>query len=239
MHKNIPMKFTKKKVSKISGEKSKLIADFHKLWHDHAFINVNVGWGDRVEDFQLLAGNIPTYKEVGLWKNPLDLWLYQEIIYKTKPDFIIELGTMFGGSALFLADVCETFKKGHVITIDSGITLLGHIPKFNHQRITSIKSDCATAFPKVKKMVSGNVMVILDCDHSLSHVLKEMETYGLLVTPKCYLIVEDTDTDTSEFMAGPAKAVELFLEKHSDFEVDPIEHKFLVSQNPGGYLLRI
>lgn len=40
-------------------------------------------------------------------KCPLDLWIYQEILFKTKPDIIIETGTNEGGTTLFLANICD------------------------------------------------------------------------------------------------------------------------------------
>lgn len=51
-------------------------------------------------------------------KCPLDLWIYQEIIYETKPDIIIEGGTLHGGSALYLANVCDLIGNGQILTID-------------------------------------------------------------------------------------------------------------------------
>ena len=46
-----------------------------------------------------------------------DLWTYQEIVYELKPDLIVETGTMHGGSALFLASICDTINKGNVLQI--------------------------------------------------------------------------------------------------------------------------
>ena len=51
-------------------------------------------------------------------KCPLDLWIYQEIIYETRPDIIIETGTAAGGSALFLASICHLLGRGEIISID-------------------------------------------------------------------------------------------------------------------------
>ena len=36
-------------------------------------------------------------------KNPLDAWVYQEIVYETRPEAIVELGSAYGGGTLFLA----------------------------------------------------------------------------------------------------------------------------------------
>ena len=51
-------------------------------------------------------------------KNPLDLWVYQEIMVETRPELIVETGTYRGGSALFLASICELLGTGEVISID-------------------------------------------------------------------------------------------------------------------------
>src|ERR1700682_652378 len=55
---------------------------------------------------------------VPVQKCPLDLWIYQEILWKVRPDVIIETGTYDGGSAYFLADMCDMLGKGRVVTID-------------------------------------------------------------------------------------------------------------------------
>lgn len=218
---------------RFTPEQVELIKAFHLLLYKHMFASQNQ--------------YLPTYRGVSVMKLPADLWLYQEIIYATKPDFIIEVGTLLGGSAMFMADFCETIQKGHVITVDNG-AYLGYVPSFPGQkRITSIMSDCAAAFPKIKGMVSGNVMVILDCCHAADHVLKEMETYGTLVTPGNYLIVEDTDcattNDTYEdgaaMVDGPFVALNTFLETHDEFVPDLAQHKFIITHNPNGFLRRI
>src|SRR5271154_4974785 len=51
-------------------------------------------------------------------KCPLDLWIYQELLVRTRPDLVIETGTLFGGSALFLATVMDVIGQGRVISID-------------------------------------------------------------------------------------------------------------------------
>ena len=45
-------------------------------------------------------------------KNPLDLWVYQEIMVETRPELVVETGTYRGGSAFFLASICDLLGAG-------------------------------------------------------------------------------------------------------------------------------
>ena len=60
------------------------------------------------------------YKGVAIQKFPFDYMMYQMIINEVRPDLIIEIGTMHGGSALYLADLLELagIEGGEVHTID-------------------------------------------------------------------------------------------------------------------------
>ncbi len=51
-------------------------------------------------------------------KNPLDLWVYQEIMAETRPELVVETGTYRGGSAFFLASICDLLGAGEVVSID-------------------------------------------------------------------------------------------------------------------------
>ncbi|TAM45919.1 MAG: cephalosporin hydroxylase [Gammaproteobacteria bacterium] len=175
-------------------------------------------------------------------KCPLDLWIYQEIMYEVRPDLIIETGTHAGGSALYLAHICDLFGAGHVATID-----IDKRPRPAHKRISYIHGSSsdpetvAKAFDSVKK--KERVLVILDSDHSEEHVSRELKLLASLVTRGSYLIVEDTNINGHPayptFGPGPYEAVQKFIEKNKDFEIDPSREKFLMTFNPRGYLKRI
>lgn len=173
-------------------------------------------------------------------KVPLDLWIYQEIIYEVKPDLIIETGTAHGGGALFLASICDLLGHGRVVTID--IVKREGMP--DHPRITYLVGSSAAPeiVEKVKNMTrpGDQVMVILDSDHAKHHVLRELELYSDLVSPGSYLIVEDTNINGHPVFAshgpGPMEAVEEYLQRDSRFVVDPSREKFLFTFNPRGYL---
>jgi cephalosporin hydroxylase len=99
----------------------------------------------------------------------------------------------------------------------------------------------------------AKVMVVLDSDHSRSHVLAECRAYGPLVTPGCYMVVADTIVGHMSEEIAPKKRSKLWFQGNEPlsamqdymaecdlFEVDPvINGKLVVASSPGGYLRRI
>lgn len=160
-----------------------------------------------------------------------------------RPDVIIESGTRFGGSTLFLANLCDLLGKGRVVSID--IDLIEGRPR--HARIEYLLGssvDPAIVGQARASVAEGeSVLVILDSDHSREHVLAELRAYADLVTPGSYMIVEDTNINgnpvRSDFGPGPMEALEAFLVERSDFVVDETCEKFFVTFNPRGFLKRV
>jgi len=190
-------------------------------------------------------GGRTSYFGVTLAKCPLDLWIYQELIYRVKPRVIIETGTWYGGSAYFLAVTAglARIEDPMVITID-----IAPCVRIEHPTIFQLTASSTSpeAFEVCKEEIAkrpGPVMVILDSDHHKEHVLTEMEMYAPLVTLGSYLIVEDTNINGhpaySEYGPGPYEAVQEFLPLHEEFEVDMECEKFGLTMNPSGYLKRI
>ena len=173
-------------------------------------------------------------------KTPLDLWIYQELLVRTRPDVVIETGTYKGGSALFLATILEQIGHGRVITIDT--KRWGEQPQ--HPVITYVigSSTDPTVVSEVKHQVKGRALVILDSDHQADHVYEELIAYSPLVQPGDYLIVEDTNVNghptRPDFGPGPMEAVDRFLSQNEDFAVDTRCERFMLTLNPGGYLRR-
>jgi cephalosporin hydroxylase len=173
-------------------------------------------------------------------KVPFDLWIYQELISELRPDAIIETGTYQGGSALFLASMCDLVGNGRVVTID--IEERAGLP--SHERITYVNGSSVApgTLAQVKDLVGDarTVMAILDSDHSYDHVLEECRIFGELVTPRSYLIVEDTNVGGRPIKPrnrpGPWEAVHQYLDENDDFEVDLSREKFFFTFNPHGYL---
>lgn len=180
---------------------------------------------------------------VPIWKLPLDMWVYQEILFELKPDKIIECGTNRGGSALFMAHMCDLIGKGEIITID--IESFPEQPK--HQRIRYLlgSSISESILNQVKSLIKPDerMLVILDSNHRKEHVTKELDIYSKLVTKGSYLIVEDTCLNGhpvySSFGPGPMEAVRDFLKAHKEFVVDKNKEKFYLTWNPEGYMKKI
>ena len=178
-------------------------------------------------------------------KCPLDLWIYQEIIFQLRPDLIVETGTNKGGSALFMANMCDLLDHGEVVTVD--IVPVPDDIKPEHRRITYLTGSSTS--PEILNQVqerrkkADSCLVILDSDHSKSHVLNELRLYSSLVSKGSYLIVEDTNLNghpvLKHFGPGPWKAVEEFLAGNSDFLPDESMEKFYMTQNPKGFLKKI
>jgi cephalosporin hydroxylase len=180
---------------------------------------------------------------VPLQKYPTDLFSYQEIIFETKPDVIIEAGTAKGGGAYYFASLFELLGRGRVITMD----IEDQPEKPKHPRIeyllTSSVSDEAVRRIKSEIKPGERVMVSLDSNHAADHVFKELQIYSQMVTKGCYLVVEDTNINGHpvypSFGPGPMEAVEKFLAGNRDFEADRNRERFMLTAYPRGYLRRL
>ena len=126
-------------------------------------------------------------------------WL-QEIIFKTKPDLIIETGIAHGGSLIYFASLMMMMGlKSDVLGID--IDIREHNKKAIEahpmsKKITmfegsSIDDEMIAKVHEFSKQ-GKKVMVFLDSNHTHDHVLAELEIYGTLVTKGSYCIVMDT-----------------------------------------------
>jgi cephalosporin hydroxylase len=180
-----------------------------------------------------------------LFKCPLDLWIYQELIIRERPDLIVEIGTYKGGSALYLAHMCDAVGAGTVVSVDIDATHAAIRPQHERIRYVLGSSIDPEIFASIKSVAEGkrNVMVILDGDHRCEHVLKELLLYQSLIRPGGYMIVEDTNINGHptypEFGPGPWEAVSLFLDTNPPFKVDRTCERFLLTMNPRGYLRRL
>jgi cephalosporin hydroxylase len=184
-------------------------------------------------------------------KNPLDLWMYQDIIVERKPDVIIETGTHRGGSALFFSSIAQIAGLSTtIITIDinpkieydtlqHGITSVVGISTTDAtvDRVHALLADTETKIGRAPR-----TMIVLDSDHSEENVREELRLYAPLVSGGQFLVVEDTNVNghpvNAEHGPGPREAVDAFLAQHPEFERDENCERFLLTFNPHGWLHR-
>lgn len=190
---------------------------------------------------------------------PTDLLAMSEIIFRTRPSFIIECGVAWGGTTLFLASLLKLIGGKSVIGLDI------YIPKDLRERIelhTEVSDmiqlfESSTVEEQTVEFVRGilkgddRVMIILDSHHTHDHVLSELNAFAPLVGVGQYLICGDTAIERQPPAPlrprpwgpgnNPATALAAYMnqEVHVDFQVDNlVENKLLLSNNWGGYLKR-
>ncbi len=184
-----------------------------------------------------------------------DVMLMQEIIFRVKPDLIIETGIAHGGSLIFSASMLELLGgDGKVLGIDIDIREHNRKEIEKHpmsKRISMIEGSSIDenvanqVFDFAKD--SKRIMIFLDSNHTHEHVLKELELYSPLVKIDSYVVVFDTGIeDMPEDMYenrpwskgnNPKTAVWEFLKNSERFEIDrDLESRVLFTVAPDGYL---
>jgi len=187
----------------------------------------------------------------GMLKLDEDLDRYRQIIEATQPEVIVETGTRTGASAQWLASQ-GVDKPCDVITVDvNAVGPFAYVA--GRGSITAITGDAKD--PDVAAKVAGLVagrrcMVSLDSDHSGPHVSEEIELYGPLVTPGCYLVVEDgifgyatrtlrTGHGLGDMVGSPLDAIEKRLAGSDEWSRDiAIERQSPVTHHPAGFWVK-
>jgi len=180
---------------------------------DKAFLQLTKNWFVKANSyeysyhFEWLSRPIIQY--------PQDIVAMQELIWKVKPDLIIETGIAHGGSLvmsasmLALMDYCGAVEAGQLLD-----------PRATHRRVLGIDVDIRShnraaieAHPMSHRidMIQGSsvapeiisqvheiatgyrrVLVFLDSNHTHEHVLAELEAYAPLTSDGSYCVVFDT-----------------------------------------------
>jgi cephalosporin hydroxylase len=187
------------------------------------------------------------YRGIRILKAPTDLWNYQEIFSERRIDWVIETGTLHGGSALYFADLLAlSGAAGKVITVDVSHDVLQvrEHPRIEFLRASSAAEDTASRVARMIPAQRGPLFMILDSDHTKAHVLRELELLSPLLRRGDYLVVEDTCVNghpvRPEFGPGPMEALQEFLQANPGlFAADRArEEKFGFTAAPAGYLIK-
>ena len=190
---------------------------------------VKVGWNQRYSY---------TFSWMGrpIIQLPEDMVRTQEVIYRVKPDVIIETGVAHGGSLIFYASLCKALGKGRVVGIDIEIRPPNRQAIEGHEMASLItliegSSTAPTTVAKAKALVrpGETVLVLLDSNHTRQHVADELEAYHGLVTPGSYIVATDgIMKDLHDVPRGqpewtwdhPTAAAAEFAARHPDFAVE-------------------
>ena len=196
-----------------------------------------------------------TWLGIPIIQTPEDILMMQELIWKVRPDVIVECGVAHGGALMLYASILDLLGKGRVIGVDNEIRKYNRLALQSHplsRRYSLIEGSSVEreTLDIVKGMIQPDdrVMVALDSNHTKGHVAKELDLYGPLVTPDSYMVVFDGVmeilTDAPNGQPGwttdnPWHAVREFLDKHPEFEMDSYYNRLKVTYCPGGFLKRV
>lgn len=193
---------------------------------------------------------------------PQDIIAMQEIIWKVRPELIIETGVAHGGSLIFSAAMLElvalcTGSEGEVVGIDIDIRshnrkAIEEHPMFKRINMIEGSSIDPEIVSQVVKLANGKkrILVCLDSNHTHEHVIEELNAYAPLTTVGSYCVVFDTIVeDLPGELAmdrpwcpgnNPKTAVFDYLKTHPEFEIDvELQNKILITVAPDGYLKRV
>lgn len=197
---------------------------------------------DLIASLRSLAANEHVHDD-GMLKMLADLERYQRIIETTRPEVIVETGTATGASARWFHE-----QKLKVITVD--IQQMMYIGKDIYP-ISGDSTDQKTKARVVDLVRAQRCMVSLDSNHSAEHVTREIDLYGPLVTPGCYLVVEDgifgyapdrlrAQHGLADMAGSPLDAIADKLAKNPDWARDiDIERLSPISHHPAGFWRKV
>ncbi|HEX3551145.1 MAG TPA: CmcI family methyltransferase [Candidatus Elarobacter sp.] len=185
---------------------------------------------------------------------PQDLMAFQEIIWRTRPDVIVETGIAHGGSLVFSASMLQLLGgEREAIGIDIDIRPHNRAAIEAHplaHRIAMIEGssvDDGVAARVIERVAGRTAMVILDSNHTADHVARELALYAPLVRAGYFLIVMDTAVEYADPASivdrpwgpgnNPMTAVDAFLAREQRFVIDEeYDAKLLFTVAPRGYL---
>ena len=192
---------------------------------------------------------------------PEDMIRTQEVLFRVKPDVVIETGVAHGGSLIYYASLCKVMERGRVIGID--IEIRPHnrqaIEAHELSHLITLIEGSSTAPDVVQQAHSlvkpgETVLVILDSNHTKQHVATELKAYSDLVTPGSYIVATDGSMkDLYDVPRGrpewktehPTAAAVEFVASHPEFVMEqpawPFNESDLtenITHWPGAWLRR-
>ncbi|MBW7875154.1 MAG: cephalosporin hydroxylase family protein [Candidatus Cloacimonetes bacterium] len=216
---------------------------------------VKVGWNEKYQY---------TFSWMGrpIIQLPEDMIRTQEVIYKLKPDVVIETGVAHGGSLIYYSSLLRAMGKGRVIGIDIEIRPHNRKAIESHEmfdRITLLEGSSTdpNIVNQVKSMVKPEetVLVLLDSNHSYQHVIDELNAYASIVSKDSYIVATDGIMFDLEYVPrggknwsvdNPMKAAQDFVAQNPNFTIEQPSWPFNESELgenithwPGAWIKRV
>jgi len=167
---------------------------------------------------------------------PEDMIRIQELIYRLRPDVVLETGIAHGGSLVFYASLMQAMGHGRVIGVDIEIRPHNLEAITAHEmfpRITLVEgsSVAPTTLAHVEAAFgdASTSIVILDSNHSRQHVLEELRHYARFVSVGSYIVACDgimqevvgaKRTQPEWLTDNPQSAVRDFLAENDRFVLE-------------------
>ena len=189
------------------------------------------------------------YRNVPFFKSPFDIALYLQLLSRQGPRTVIEIGTKFGGSALWFADmlVAHGVADARVLSVD-----IEPLAAFTDPRITFLQGDAkrldAVLPAALLRQCARPWLVIEDSSHHYPESSAVLDYFHAHLQPGDYIVVEDgvvsqlSGAHYRQYQDGPNRAVADFLARHGDaYEIDAAlcdQYGHNATYNPNGWLRR-
>jgi cephalosporin hydroxylase len=200
------------------------------------------------------------YAGVPMSKFPEDLRVYEHLLWASRADVVVEIGTQFGGSALWFRDRLRAFeqygriRRGTVISIDLDLAAareaLSTVDPNHGESIMLVEGDVRdpTLPSRVRDLVpaSSRCLVVEDSAHTYETTWAALVGFASLVPYNGYFVVEDGSVDVEEMRLSeswprgvlPALEAWLATREGSEFTVRRDLERYGFSNHPYGFLQR-
>lgn len=216
------------------------VADNKWITMDEAVFAYDV-WFEENQRFQYM-----NWLGVFVQQDPTDAFAIADMLYRVKPDLVIEIGTNTGGGAIFYSTVMRAYNpSAKIVTLDvvpqprnwnfrksfscPGCIMGPEHPYWNDGMITYIQGRVTEKATRDKIQVfvdaATKVLVIEDASHRYPDTLENIEATYHWVSKGSYLLVQDTKMDRfvgglkkkyGRYKFGPMRSVDEFMAKHGD-----------------------
>jgi cephalosporin hydroxylase len=170
---------------------------------------------------------------------PTDLVVYQELLSRVRPDWVVITSGGGAGIASFVASICDLLDHGRVLVVgDDGARSHPRV-----ERVGGRPADDATRQAVAERVGDGSALVILGGPKHRDHTIGEFKAYAPLVPVGSYVVVEQSVVNGAPvwpgFGPGPQEAIRLLKQDHPEFMSDLEVQRYALTLNANGFLKRV